>query len=317
MAIFNKKNLVLTLLILLLFGLLFWGISFSRKMEEKYFVPLKTQNGRINFLILGINGLGANDSNLTDTIIFLSMKTSGEGAILLSIPRDVWIEEIKAKINTAYHYGGIEMAEKTTGEMLSQSVNYYLIINFNSFEKIIDFLGGINIWVDQSFDDYKYPVAGKEKDLCEGDRELKCRYEHLHFDAGYQVMDGKTALKYVRSRNAIGEEGTDFARSVRQQKVINAIKEKIISEKLYMHPKKASKFLKLLQSEIITNIDPQQYGNLVAIGYRFWQTGANFTQISIEDLLINPQYHYSKQWVLLPKMGNWGEIREYIKDKID
>lgn len=312
----KKKNYILTLLILLLFGLLFWGISFSRKMEGKYFVPLKTQNGWINFLILGINGYGGADSNLTDTIIFLSMKTSGESAILLSIPRDIWIEGIKAKINTAYHYGGIDMAEKTIGEMLSQPIDYYLIINFNSFEKIIDFLGGINVWVDQAFDDYKYPITGREKDLCNGDKELKCRYEQIHFGAGFQKMDGKTALKYVRSRNAVGEEGTDFARSVRQQKVISAIKEKIVSEKLYLHPKKAREFLKLLQSEIITNITPREYGNLAVIGYRFWQAGANFTQISIENFLTNPKYHYSKQWVLLPKTGNWEEIREYVRGKL-
>ena len=55
-----------------------------------------------------------------------------------------------------------------------------------------------------------------------------CRYEHLHFNTGVQHMDGKTALKYVRSRHAL-QDGGDFGRASRQQRFLSAVKDKVLS----------------------------------------------------------------------------------------
>lgn len=96
----------------------------------------------------------------------------------------------------------------------------------------------------KSFDDVEYPVDGKEEDTCGLDAvkfeeaekiateepvlAFPCRYEHLHFDAGLTHMDGSTALKYVRSRHS-EQDGGDFGRAARQQRFLEAVKQKVLS----------------------------------------------------------------------------------------
>ena len=71
---------------------------------------------------------------------------------------------------------------------------------------------GNRCFIPKAFTDSQYPIAGKENDACGGDATFACRYKTVQFQAGSQHMDGKTALMYVRSRHAEGDEGTDFAR---------------------------------------------------------------------------------------------------------
>ena len=66
---------------------------------------VKSQNGRVNILILGIGGKGHDGSDLTDTMIFASISLTNHSISLISIPRDIWIPEIRAKINSAYYWG--------------------------------------------------------------------------------------------------------------------------------------------------------------------------------------------------------------------
>ena len=293
--------------------ILLFSISFlfGYFIKKTYFAELKNQEGRINFLILGIRGFETNDADLTDTIIFISLDQKNKKAVLLSVPRDLWIEEIQAKINTAYHYGGFDLAKKTIAEVLGQEIDYMVVVNFESFGEIDNVLDGVMINVQRSFDDFRYPIAGKENDLCDGDKEYKCRYEHLHFDAGSQKMDGKTALKYIRSRNAEGEEGTDFARTARQQQLVLALKQKILTRNVYFNPSKVSRLFKVFQEYLVVDINRFEYGNLALLLARI-----DWNQMKVAalngNLLLNPKSHYSKQWVLVPKSGDWQEVQAFI-----
>ena len=284
---------------------------FGYFIKKTYFAELKNQEGRINFLILGIRGFETNDADLTDTIIFISLDQKSKKAVLLSVPRDLWIEEIQAKINTAYHYGGFDLAKKTIAEVLGQEIDYMVVMNFESFGEIVNVLDGVMVNVQRSFDDFRYPIAGKENDLCDGDKEYKCRYEHLHFDAGSQKMDGKTALKYIRSRNAEGEEGTDFARTARQQQLILSLKQKILTPETYLNPDKISRLFKVFQEYLTVDINRWEYGNLA-----LFLAKIDWNQVKIAvlngNLLLNPKNHYSKQWVLVPKSGDWREVQAFI-----
>lgn len=293
--------------------ILLFSISFlfGYFIKKTYFAELKNQEGRINFLILGIRGFETNDADLTDTIIFISLDQKNKKAVLLSVPRDLWIEEIQAKINTAYHYGGFDLAKKTIAEVLGQEIDYMVVVNFESFGEIVNVLDGVMINVQRSFDDFRYPIAGKENDLCDGDKEYKCRYEHLHFDAGSQKMDGKTALKYIRSRNAEGEEGTDFARTARQQQLVLALKQKILTLNVYFNPSKVSRLFKVFQEYLVVDINRFEYGNLALLLARI-----DWNQMKVAalngNLLLNPKSHYSKQWVLVPKSGDWQGVHEFV-----
>lgn len=306
-----KKIFLAVLIILFLSS--FWLADFAK---GRYFSEIDEDNGKTNFLILGINGSGAGDADLTDTMIFASLNKNTQKAVLLSLPRDIWVNEIQAKINTCYHYGGLPMAGKTVSDILGQEVNYILVLNFESFEKAVDLLGGITIEAKRSFDDYRYPVPGKEKDLCGGDKELACRYEHVSFKEGTQLMDGKTALKYVRSRNAEGDEGTDFARAARQQQFLLGFKQKLLSPEIYLHPEKLIELLRVFQDSTVTNLRVDQYGSLLLLAAKIdWREVK--TAALNGNLLINPKNHYSKQWVLVPKSGGWEEVRSFMKETLE
>jgi len=274
---------VVAFLILLFFA----GFGLGHYFKSTFFKGIARHEGRTNFLLLGINGREASGADLTDTIIFVSLNTENGKAVLISVPRDFWVKEIQAKVNTAYHYGGFALAKKTVAEILGQPIDYIFVLDFDGFERAVDILGGVEVEVGRSFDDYQYPIAGKEKDLCNGDKEFKCRYEHIHFEVGKQLMDGKTALKYVRSRNAEGEEGTDFARSLRQQKFLEAFRQKLISPQVYLQPKKLYLLSQVFQNSVEMDVSCGQYGDLALlatkINWRMMKTGT-----LSDDLVVHP-----------------------------
>ena len=205
-------------------------------------IGLKNTDGRTNFLILGTdtrqNGSSIN-TKLTDSIMVLSMNKDNGDVTLISIPRDLWIPSIGYKINAVYTItkGDIEEVKKVVSSIVGLEIHYYSIVNFQVFTDLIDDLGGIEINVPNAFTDYKYPIEGRE------DAPENLRYETLTFKSGLQTMDGETALKYARSRHAANiEEAGDFARARRQQIVIEAIKNKVLSADSLFN---ANKFLNL------------------------------------------------------------------------
>lgn len=197
---------------------------------------LKTYNNHVNILFLGIAGEDRDGPNLSDSIVVVSYDLKINHLTTISIPRDVWSEALQDKINSAYAYGeakkkgaGFILAKAEVETITGQPIHYGAAINFDQFEKLIDFIGGVEVSVENSFIDKEFPIAGKENDLCDNDPHYKCRYKTVSFTKGVSLMDGQTALNFVRSRHAEGSEGTDFAREKRQQKVMEAIKNKLIA----------------------------------------------------------------------------------------
>ena len=188
------------------------------------------------------------------------------------------------------------------------------MIDFSGFMKIVDVLGGIEVDVEREFVDEKYPITGKENDECNGDLEYKCRYETIHFEKGLQAMDGETALIFVRSRNAEGDEGTDLARETRQQKILAAIRTKALSSEVLFSPKKILSVWKVVRESVETDMDAS-VGTILA--RRLFQT-RNIIESHIlpGDLLINPpiQYKYDNLYVFVPQAGNWEKVHSWVKD---
>lgn len=300
-----------------------FSVVFQRPQE------LKNDNGRTNILILGIGPPEHDGPNLTDTIVILSAKTRLDDKTatvsstvdLISIPRDIYLDSLQGKINSAYATGltkdstaGLIMAKAVASEVTGLPIHYAVRIDFAVFEHLVDRVGGVDINVERAFDDYQYPIDGKENDLCGGDPEFKCRYEHIHFDAGRKLMDGKTALKFVRSRHAPGDEGTDFARARRQQLVIAAVKDKVFSTGTLLDANKLLAIYNELKSHLDTDFDPKELARFIKLALPFRQT--NFKNIVLGlDLLDNPPID-ERGWILLPKGGSWGEVHQYIQNQL-
>ena len=164
---------------------------------------------------------------------------------------------------------------------------------------MIDLVGGVDVAVAESFTDPQFPVAGRENDECGGDPKLLCRYEALHFEKGREHMDGELALKYVRSRHAQGEEGSDFARSRRQQEVLLALKEKFMSPFSWISPFRVGSLLRAVDEATDTDM---KIGEALTIGKMLVKTpGGAIKKISIEDLFFSPPTSWYGRYVLIPK----------------
>lgn len=184
----------------------------------------------INLVLLGRGDSTHEGANLTDSIQIANINIQKKEIKLISLPRDIYIKDMQDKINTIYIYAlqkdpstALQETKNKFSKILGMDIDYVALIDFNAFTDIIDALGGIEVYVLRPFVDEKYPIKGKENDLCNGDLSLACRYETRTFSLGNQTMDAPQALAFVRSRYAQGDEGTDFARQSRTQQVISSI----------------------------------------------------------------------------------------------
>lgn len=293
-----------------------------KQFAESSSSPLRgEERGRINVLLLGIGGKGHDGSELTDTMIAASLDLGTKKAALLSIPRDlvVPIDNTTAwrKINSANALaerneagsGGLA-ASQTVSSVLEAPIDYYVKIDFEGFVKIVDELGGVNICVDRAFDDYTYPAEGQEENPV-----YDKRFEHLRFETGCQTMNGTLALKYARSRHAYGPEGTDFARAARQQKAIEAIKDKALSRETLFSPKKILNIISELSDHFHTNL------SLVDMT-KLWSLAKDIKQEDIATRVLDnspagllmDSTGADGAYMLVPRAGNFSEIQYLFKN---
>lgn len=300
---------------------------------------LRQTDQTTNILVMGVSGGNHDGPDLTDSLIIASLNLKSKNMHLVTVPRDLWIEELHGKINSAYHLGeskskgtGIVLSKATVGEVLGIPIHYGVLIDFHAFSSIVDQFGGVDLTIDNAFDDFEYPIEGKENELCGKDKEeeqkvtdqniakiFPCRFEHLHFDKGATHFNGETALKFVRSRHAQGDEGTDFARSKRQLKLIEAIKTKINKPQLFLNPA----FLLKMSSDLQKNIDTDLPTNqILFLARQFMNTKISDIKTMTLDwgtkenpgLLYNPPLaDFDGVWVLLPRSGNWEDIQKQVK----
>ncbi len=306
-----------------------FGVDYYLNMFTDFvFTPdnkIETMDGRTNLVILGKGGDTHEAPDLTDTIIFVSVSKDKSSVDMISLPRDIWIPELRTKLNSTYYWGnqkeeggGLVLAKSEVEKIAGQPVHYGLVIDFEGFIAVIDILGGIEVDVQRAFTDEKYPIVGKEDDECDGDPEYLCRYETISFEAGKQVMDGETALKFARSRNAQGDSGTDLARAARQQKILNATKDAIVSKEVLLSPKKMLEIRSVLADSVETDIDTS--AATVLARYVFNARNNISSHILSEDLLVNPpkSYLYDNLYVFIPKSeGGWDEIHKWVKSVLD
>lgn len=275
---------------------------------------IKSTNGRTNILLLGIAGGIHEGALLSDTMIVASIEPKKKDVVFFSLPRDLWVSDLNggAKLNAAYAYGefkrkgaGVILAKSITSDSLGIPIHYAMRIDFRGFERAVDEIGGITLTVDRSFDDYRYPIAGKENDACDGDETYACRYEHVSFQKGTYVMGGAHALQYVRSRMGTNGEGSDFARSHRQQKVLAAFKQKVLSAATLLNPNRVVNLVETFGESVESDIKTEEIDDFAKITRELQSTAVRSFIIDDSDnppRLINPPADlYGGAWVLVPR----------------
>jgi polyisoprenyl-teichoic acid--peptidoglycan teichoic acid transferase len=282
---------------------------------------LNQTDGRTNILILGIGGGNHEGPDLTDTMMVVSLNPAAKSMTLISVPRDIWSDTLQDKVNSAYHYGeakknggGLTLAKVITEDIIGLPVHYGIVIDFSGFKNIIDLVGGIDVNVPIAFTDSQYPIAGRENDTCGGDPTFACRYQTVSFTAGPTHMDGDRALTYVRSRHAEGTEGSDFARSRRQQEVLLALKQKLVTASQLLNVRQDLALVKAVDNA--TDMD-MTMGEFLTIGKIAGSVKSDkISRIAIDDLFISPpQSAYGGRFVLIPKDDPQSVYRE-VKAKL-
>jgi LCP family protein required for cell wall assembly len=278
------------------------------------------ENNRINILLLGMAGKNHDGGYLTDTIMLASIAPEKGEVSMLSIPRDL-VVPIEGygfrKINNVNAFaeaeepgsGGLAVSQALS-RVLDMPIDYYLRADFEGFVKIIDELGGVEVEVENTLDDYRYPVAGREDDP-----NYDSRYEYLHVEKGKQKMDGELALKFVRSRHAAGVEGSDFARSRRQQKVLQAVKEKVLDLRILFKPRMINNILETLREHISTNL---KIWELVKLWGIIKDTNGdsviNKTLDNTSGGLLIDAISAEGAYILQPRTGDYAEIQYLAKN---
>jgi len=143
--------------------------------------------------------------------------------------------------------------------------------------------------------------------------QFECRYEHLHFDKGVSEMDGETALKFVRSRHS-SEDGGDFARSRRQNAVLDSVKLKILSLSAV---KSYDDIFTEFKEMITTDIDPSFIKSITGVLGDPDSYQVRFSSVSDENVLTNTR-SLSGQFILIPKEGEgvWANVQKFIYNEI-
>lgn len=318
---------------------------------------LKSTDGRTNILVLGIDkrkdipysykGAGGKihyNGFLSDTMIVASINLSTKDVVLISLPRDLWVEyggengisKQSGKINSVYATGtsnqypggGVALAKETVEKYLGLDIHYGLRVDFEAFRRMINTVGGVTVNVETAFEDYEYPIEGKEDAVCsprqittpEGTsvavEDYSCRYEVARFKTGEQEMDGETALKFVRSRHGTNGEGSDFARAARQQKILVGLKNKILSSETLFDPIKIAKLANDFGDTVETDFDLAALPGLFKLGKEFDDQKIKTVVLNIgeDELLVHPDNSlYGGAYVLVPKDPTWNSVRTYLK----
>ncbi len=233
--------------------------------------------GQINILLLGIGGEGHDGPYLTDTMILAQIRPDIGEVSLISIPRDYWAEipnspissrtaqagtntsqnsfsnQNRAKINSAFSEGFVKhhdwdeaglWARQTVEKLTDEKIPYFAVLDFAGFEKAVNQINGLDVIVERTFTDYSYPDNGIGY------------LPPITFTAGPAHLNGTRALQFARSRHAAGPEGSDFARSTRQHKIIESFKQKVLSLNLLSDAGTINSLLSTFADHFHTNISP-------------------------------------------------------------
>jgi LCP family protein required for cell wall assembly len=181
---------------------------------------------RVNVLLLGYSDESHGGAFLTDSMNVLSLDHATGTVTMIPIPRDLWVEGLpqvpqNMKINEAFrigyyadgHENGAELAADAVTAVTGLEVHGWITLDFQGFEAMVDAIGGITLENPTAF---AYTWA--EEDYLAGNFQFA-------FESGTIRLDGQQALDYARNRyTSVLEESSDFARSVRQQRVLAAVK---------------------------------------------------------------------------------------------
>ena len=258
---------------------------------------------RITVLLLGIDQRPGEDPDVarTDTIILLTLDPQSKTAGMLSIPRDLYVplpDRGLDRINTAHVYGGPDYAKRTVEYNFGIPIQHYARVDFTALTSLVDLVGGVEIYVDDDINDQSYP-------------DNNYGYDPFVLSKGWHTLDGKTALKYARTRHG----SSDLSRIKRQQQVIMALREKLKSTDA------ATKILpqipaimQTLSSAIKTDLNTVEIAQLALLAKDI--PDDRIARVTIDETAVQPYTTPGGASVVVPVRERVRELREQFYNPV-
>lgn len=287
-------------------------------------------NGDTNVLVIGVGGEKHEGPYLTDSIMLVNIKNNQSSVGMLSIPRDLYVsvpgvggtkingvytlamqkagaqgildENSNAEVLPEVHMEAMNTLKDVVERVTGSEIQYTVRIDFKGFVDLVDMVGGVEVDVPENFIDRQYP-------------DNNYGYETFFLRAGHQLLDGETALKYARSRHS----SSDFDRAKRQQTILKALLDKLISKDILTNPSQLRRIYLSLSSNITTDLSWREILRLA--GYAQKLPRENIASAVLSDdptlpggVLYNPdRAAFGGAAVLLPK-GATAANPNYYKD---
>jgi LCP family protein required for cell wall assembly len=283
-------------------------------------------DGRVNILLLGIGGPGHEGPDLTDTIVVMSVDPVNNTATMVSVPRDLWVQQPvnyfgkQQKINAAYESGkyhylghldssnanaaaveaGFGSIDQAIKNVLGVTINYHALVNFQAFRQAIDTVGGVTVDVPTQLYD---PTMAWEN-----------HWNPVLAPAGVQQMDGVKALLYARSR----ETTSDFARSQRQRQILLALKDKVLTAGTLSNPAKIDGLMNAFGNNVYSDLSTQGAMRLVSIMKKITDSQVLSVGLTDEAHKLVTTDRVGNISVVRPIAGfdNYTAIQDYIRSQL-
>ncbi len=289
-------------------------------------------DGTVTFLLLGTGDADHTSPDLTDAIMIVNLHLKKPpSASLLSVPRDLLMinkkQESEGKINSLYaalksnalrnspkptldeaSLQSLEGTKQYFSERLSLPIHYVVKLDFSAFEKAIDLVGGVEIFVPKDIVDYSFPLDNTT-------------VGEWRIGKGMHTLSGKEALRYARSRHST----TDFDRSARQQLIMKAFLT-ALKQSLLRDPRSLLSLYSLFSAHIVTDLTSDEViaiaratriltpDRIIAMQLNFY-TGGDVQKPQHAGMLYSPPSAlFGSASVLLPvavspALDDWSQIR--------
>lgn len=246
-----------------------------------------------NVLLIGVDKRASAEEGVrSDTLIAVRVDPQQNRASMLSIPRDsvVSIPQFgQAKINTAFtngynnaeelygkgttpDAGGGALVAETVEQWFGVKIDYVAQVDFNGFAGLVDAIGGVVMDVERPLLDAEFPTDD-------------FGVERVYIPAGLQVMDGRTALIYARSRHA----SDDFGRGKRQQQVLRALLQQVKSRGMLENVGTVNQWVDVLAKNVRTTLpinNPAEIAGLANLARELGSDGITQLSINPDDVQV-------------------------------
>ena len=260
------------------------------------------QYGDEDFLIVGLDSRSGDNGNMgagttddadgerSDSVMLVNIPANRKRVVAVSFPRDLAITPFQCeawnpdtgkygplydaksktwgpkmvytetKLNSAFAFGGPKCLVKEIQKLSGLNINHFIAVDFSGFAKMVDALGGVEVCSKTALHDY----------------ELGTVLDH----GGHQVLDGSTALNYVRARQVTTETNGDYGRIKRQQLFVSSLLRSLISEDTLLDLNKLNNVVNLIISN--TQVDNVKTKDLVQLGQSLQGMAAgHFTFVTV------------------------------------